>query len=179
VSIATRNFTKSFADFQREEIKPAKGVLQEARDFLHERLPKLGTKVRIELKAIIRHSQSPVESTSQTNEEDLDIDSLRSISLAQLSTYVDAEVNKMRYANGILNQKRSNGLRKRAMQLQNFAVTFSRFLQAYSGIVNIFQAVDTQYGNVAFATLSLLFAVRNVEKLPWPMLGSSPKTCRL
>ncbi|RYP47915.1 hypothetical protein DL768_006111 [Monosporascus sp. mg162] len=51
----------------------------------------------------------------------------------------------------------------RATQLQDFAVTFSRFLQAYSGIVSIVQTADSQYGNVAFAALSLLFATVKVK----------------
>ncbi|KAI3337621.1 hypothetical protein HD806DRAFT_518422 [Xylariaceae sp. AK1471] len=152
---------KSFADLEREEIKPAKGVLQGAQHFLHEWLPKLGMKVQSELNAIICHNQRSVESPLQTK-EDL-INRLDSIPLEQLSAYVDSEVKRMKDADLNLIQKKSKGFHMRATQLQNFAVTFSRFLQAYSGIVNIVQTADAQYGNVAFAALSLLFATVKVK----------------
>ena len=40
-----------------------------------------------------------------------------------------------------------------------FVHNFSSFLQAYSGIVEIMQAADQQYGGVAYSALSLLLIV--------------------
>ena len=39
-------------------------------------------------------------------------------------------------------------------------LTFNDFLKAYAGVVEVVKAADAQYGNVAFAALSLLFVVR-------------------
>ncbi|KAI1753929.1 hypothetical protein F4782DRAFT_528859 [Xylaria castorea] len=156
------SWNKWFPESDRsDEIKPAKGVLQDAQDFLNERLPKLGENVRSELNAIICHNQRLVVSTLE-KEEDL-VKYINSIPLEQLSSYVDFRVSQMRGAGEELNQKRSSGFHRRTKRLQDFAVTFSRFLQAYSGIVGIVQNADSQYGNVASATLSLLFATLKVK----------------
>ena len=40
-----------------------------------------------------------------------------------------------------------------------FAYNFSSFLQAYSGIVEIMQGADQQYGGIAYSALSLLLIV--------------------
>ena len=40
-----------------------------------------------------------------------------------------------------------------------FANNFSSFLQAYSGIVEIMQGADQQYGGIAYSALSLLLIV--------------------
>ncbi|TRX93763.1 hypothetical protein FHL15_005439 [Xylaria flabelliformis] len=144
-----------------DEIKPAKAVLQGAQSFLNEQLPKLRKGVKSELTAIICHDQSLVESTLE-NKEDL-IKRISSIPLEQLSDYVDYRVNRMRRAGEELNQRRASGFHRQAKRLQDFAVTFSRFLHAYSGIISIMQNADLQYGNVAFATLSLLFATIKVK----------------
>lgn len=48
--------------------------------------------------------------------------------------------------------------------MQEFAVTFSRFLKAYSVIVKVVQVADSQFGHVALATLSVLFAVRDLNQ---------------
>ena len=40
-----------------------------------------------------------------------------------------------------------------------FANNFSSFLQAYSGIIEIMNGADQQYGGVAYSTLSLLLIV--------------------
>ncbi|TGJ80302.1 hypothetical protein E0Z10_g8461 [Xylaria hypoxylon] len=164
---------KSFADFERDEIKPAKGVLQDAQNFLQEWLPKLGMKVQSELNAITCHNTGSAKSTLQTKEDF--INCLNSIPLGQLSAYVDSEVNKMRDADVNLIQKRSKGFHRRAMQVQDFAVTFSQFLRAYSGIVDIVQIADSQYGNVAFAALSLFFAAEAEESIHACMIHISDR----
>ncbi|KAI0550591.1 hypothetical protein F4679DRAFT_583265 [Xylaria curta] len=156
------SWDKWFPESDRsDEIKPARAVLQDAQNFLNEQLPKLGKGVRGELNAIIRHDQSLVESTLE-NKEDL-IEHISSMQLEQLSDYVDFRVDRMRRAGEELNQRRASGFHRQAKRLQDFAVTFSRFLRAYSGIVSIMQNADFQYGNVAFATLSLLFATIKVK----------------
>ncbi|KAI0969445.1 hypothetical protein F4678DRAFT_463703 [Xylaria arbuscula] len=139
-----------------EEIKPAKVALQGAQSFLHDLLPKLGVRVRSEFNSIISYNKSSLESRND-NEEDL-IEHINSLPLEQLSNYVEFRVSEMNDAGEELIQKRSRGFRKRAAQLQDFAVTFNQFLKAYSGIVSIVQSADSQFGNVAFAALSLLFA---------------------
>ncbi|KAI0110863.1 hypothetical protein GGR51DRAFT_510246 [Nemania sp. FL0031] len=152
-----RNWNKWFPDDDSSvEIRPAEAVLQNAQHFLKDQLPKLGRKVQSEFNAIICYNKSSDESRKE-REENL-IKYINSLSLEQLSSYVDYTTNNMRDAGEELNQKRSSGFRKRANQLQDFAVTFNRFLQAYSGIVSIVQNADSQYGNVAFAALSLLFS---------------------
>jgi len=132
-------------------------VLQDASKFLREQLPYVGTEVRKELSAILRHRRASGESTVQTDEDLLA--SLNSTPLEQLSAYVDFVVDKSKEADADLAQKRSRGFHKRVARLQDFAVSFGHFLQAYSGIIDIVQTADAQFGNVAFAALSLLFAV--------------------
>ncbi|KAI1176693.1 hypothetical protein F4777DRAFT_247507 [Nemania sp. FL0916] len=144
-----------------QEINPAKAVLLDAPDFLHEQLPKLGNKVRGELNAIIRHNRDPIEPILQT-EEDL-ISHLNSVPLERLTAYVNSELGRMKDANKTLNQKRSRGVHKQAARFQDFAMAFNQFLAAYSGVINIIQTADAQFGNVAFATLSLLFATVKVK----------------
>lgn len=49
-----------------------------------------------------------------------------------------------------------------------FANNFSSFLQAYSGIVEIIQGADQQYGGVAYSALSLLLilGISSENKVP-------------
>ncbi|KAG7005473.1 hypothetical protein G7Y79_00019g046530 [Physcia stellaris] len=57
-------------------------------------------------------------------------------------------------------KERSKGLIKRAgKSTEVFANNFASYLQAYSGIIEIMQGVDNQYGGVAYASLSLLLIV--------------------
>ncbi|KAI0197647.1 hypothetical protein F4808DRAFT_291233 [Astrocystis sublimbata] len=86
------------------------------------------------------------------------LDNLQSIPLEQLIAYVDSEMDTLKEAESTVNQRRSRGVHKRASQLQGLMFSFSQFLKAYSGIVDILQTVDSSYGNVASASLSLLFA---------------------
>ena len=51
-----------------------------------------------------------------------------------------------------------------------FANNFSSFLQAYSGIVEIMQGADQQYGGVAYSTLSLLLIVRVSSEIKVPLI---------
>ncbi|KAI0515065.1 hypothetical protein F5B22DRAFT_646943 [Xylaria bambusicola] len=138
------------------EIKPAQDVLKGAQAFLDDCLLKLGQKVKNEFNSIIRFNKGSEESSKQPGEDLTKY--INSLPLEQLSDYVNFSVDKMRDAGEDLSQKRSSGFHKRAARLQDFAVTFSHFLKAYSGVVSIIQNADAQFGNVAFAALSLLFA---------------------
>ncbi|RWA11930.1 hypothetical protein EKO27_g3175 [Xylaria grammica] len=156
------NWNKWFPDGNKsKEIKPAEGVLQNAQHFLNDWLPKLGGKARGEFNAIICYNKSSDESRKK-REENL-VEYINSLSLEQLLGYVDFTTSKMRDAGQELNRRRSGGFHKRANQLQDFAITFNRFLHAYSGIVSIMQNADLLYGNVAFAALSLLFATMKAK----------------
>ncbi|KAI0418846.1 hypothetical protein F5X98DRAFT_362816 [Xylaria grammica] len=152
---------EEFANLKSKEIKPAEGVLQNAQHFLNDWLPKLGGKARSEFNAIICYNKSSDESRKK-REENL-VEYINSLSLEQLLGYVDFTTSKMRDAGDELNRRRSGGFHKRANQLQDFAITFNRFLHAYSGIVSIMQNADLLYGNVAFAALSLLFATMKAK----------------
>lgn len=147
-----------FSDYKSEEINPARSLLQGSRHFLCKRLPKLGNETIAELIAVIRHNKQSAQPGLQSREDVLS--QLDTIPLSQLSDYVDSEVRKMEGADANWSQKRRD---KRTTRFQDFAVTFSRFLKAYSGIVDIVGGVDHQFGYVAFSTLSLLFAVSTGE----------------
>ena len=144
-------------DIQSEEIKPAKTVIQDSHQFLRARLLKFGTRIQTELSSIIWHGKQT--KMLELRADNSVLNELESMPLQQLSDYVIHEMKSMEDANINLDRKRSSGLRKVAASFQQFAQTFSQFLHVYSGIVNIVQGVDAQYGNVASATLSLLFVV--------------------
>lgn len=55
--------------------------------------------------------------------------------------------------------KRKRGLRKLPTLLQTFMTRFADFLEAYSGIVEIVKQADSQYGGLAYSTVSLLLLV--------------------
>ena len=55
--------------------------------------------------------------------------------------------------------KRKRGLRKLPTLLQTFITRFADFLEAYSGIVEIVKQADSQYGGLAYSTVSLLLLV--------------------
>lgn len=61
-----------------------------------------------------------------------------------------------RRENHIQNQKTFGKVGKATLTFVN---NFSGFLQAYSGIVEIMQAADQQYGGAAYSALSLLLIV--------------------
>jgi len=145
--------------YLREEI-PAYSVLKDNEKYFRDRLPRLKKEIKSEIHHII-HSVKRPDGEPQTQgqtQEDL-LSQLNSMSLDVLSAYVNSEARGLEIAESELKLRRSKGLHKAAAKSQEFAMEFSRFLTAYSGIVNIVQAVDAQYGGVACATLSLLFAV--------------------
>ena len=152
-----------FIDHQSEAIKPAQDVAQISHRFLLGRLPKLGAKVITELTAVIGYNKGSGRVALKTDEEILA--GLEKTPLEQLSAYVASEIDKMKAADLDLQKKRSKGFHKVAASFQTFALTFSQFLRAYSGIVDVLEGADSQFGNVAFAALSLLFAVSIIPYL--------------
>ena len=145
--------------YLREEI-PAYSVLKDNEKYFRDRLPRLKKEIKSELHHIIHSVKRPDGGEPQTRGQTQDLLSqLNSMPLDVLSAYVNSEVRGLEIAELELKQRRSKGLHKATAKSQEFAMEFDRFLTAYSGIVNIVQAVDAQYGGVACATLSLLFAV--------------------
>ena len=144
-------------NFNSEEIKAAKETVTESQQFLSRQLAKHGSKLAPKLDRFLFHGSKSDNSSTKTDDNLLR--KLDKMSLAQLSAYVAVDIQSMQDANAELKQKRSKGFRRMAAKVQHFAQTFNQFLSAYSGIVGILQTVDTQYGNVASATLSLLFVV--------------------
>ena len=63
--------------------------------------------------------------------------------------------------NIIWSNNRKSGLRKVPALLQTFMTRFADFLEAYSGIVEIVKQADSQYGGLAYSTISLLLLVRD------------------
>lgn len=121
-------------------------------------MPKLGKNALSELITFLSHAKHPDDSQLRRPNVDI-LDRLNSVPLEQLSSYVKYEVAKMEGADARLAQKRSKGIHKAAAQAQDFTITFDQFLKAYSGIVDVLKQADSQYGNVASATLSLFYAV--------------------
>ena len=138
----------------RQEIRPAKVAL-ETRDDFERKLPKLSKGLVAEIKLIFRRD-TPSEMV--TTQEEI-VGRLNVMSMQELSNAVAACPGALAGAQHRLEQKRQRGLRKVGTDLQEFAQTFDQFLKAYSGIVSVVQTADSQYGGLAFGTLSLLFAV--------------------
>ena len=78
----------------------------------------------------------------------------------QLSGLASAELIRARIAQSSWITRRSMGLRKFPKKLQSFITTFSDFLECYSGIVEVVKQADSQFGGLAYSTLSLLLIVR-------------------
>ncbi|KAI9781850.1 MAG: hypothetical protein M1839_005642 [Geoglossum umbratile] len=72
---------------------------------------------------------------------------------------VNACMVETQQGNDELSQKRATGFRRISNGMQKFAQSFNDFLRTYSGLVDVVQAVDGQYGGLAWGTLSLLFIV--------------------
>ncbi|PPJ51253.1 hypothetical protein CBER1_08182 [Cercospora berteroae] len=56
-------------------------------------------------------------------------------------------------------RRKSGTGRKIATGVQGFLVTFSDFLESFSGIVEVVKAADQQYGGFAYGTMSVLLSV--------------------
>ena len=70
-----------------------------------------------------------------------------------------SEIELAEAKNIIWSNKRKSGLRKLPTILQSFMTRFADFLEAYSGVVEIVKQADSQYGGLAYSTISLLLLV--------------------
>lgn len=150
----------------RGEVAACKDVLRDNRRYFAGLFPRLDKTVTTELSRILGDrkfsDQEQPQIQLESNEDFLS--QLNSMPLDKLSSYVDSEASALKGAESNLKHQRSKGLHKAAAKTQNFLMAFDGFLKAYSGIVQIVQTVDAQYGGVACATLSLLFAVSTIKE---------------
>ncbi|KAM0795426.1 hypothetical protein BDR22DRAFT_976891 [Usnea florida] len=71
----------------------------------------------------------------------------------------NTELDLAQVKNSAWSAKRKKGLRKLPTLLQTFMTRFADFLEAYSVIVEIIKQADSQYGGLAYSTVSLLLLV--------------------
>jgi len=140
-------------------------VLREHNHFLSGKLAKASIRMKEELIRIARtgkHDQVET-STQKVGVEDISV-MLETMSLENLSRYVSSQTQVLQDAHTNLQERRSEGLHKVTAGTQKFLSEFGRFVNAYSGIVDIVMLVDAQHGGVACATLALLFSVRLLSR---------------
>ena len=87
------------------------------------------------------------------------IDSKQDALLLTQYESANTELDLAQVRNSAWSAKRKKGLRKLPTLLQTFMTRFADFLEAYSGIVEIIKQADSQYGGLAYSTLSLLLLV--------------------
>jgi hypothetical protein len=125
---------------------------------------KASRRVKCELGKIVFRTREGTEAakSGQLGGDEL-LNRLNAMTLDQLSTYVTVQRSSLRSAQDDLQSQRVKGPHKVLSKVQKFVLEFDRFLNAYSGIMSIVTLVDAQYGSVASATLSLLFAVGEMQ----------------
>ncbi|KAI9694329.1 MAG: hypothetical protein M1820_009018 [Bogoriella megaspora] len=139
------------------ELEEARKVRNSHNDFL-QFVSRLRKPVRSELADFIAASKK--ESTPRQSTQDDLLATLNAVPLDGLETYVANSVRGVADASSELLEKRDHGVRKFvSTPFQKFAKLFSDFLIAYGGLVDILKNADSQYGNIASSTFSLLFAV--------------------
>ncbi|KAK4234606.1 hypothetical protein C8A03DRAFT_47110 [Achaetomium macrosporum] len=123
------------------------------------KLPSFGRRTALEVTRLLRFCQRTNSKISESplSERELEQE-LRWMTLEQLRNYVLGERKTLETKDSDLRGRRRGGWRRATRPLQEFSLTFDRFLGAYSGVVDLVARADSQYGNVASATLSLLFA---------------------
>jgi hypothetical protein len=123
-------------------------------------LTKASGSVKNELERILSKAKEGSETaeSGRFGHDDL-LERLNGMSLDQLSAHVSVQMSRLQNAQDGLESRRARGPHKASAKVQKFVLEFDRFLNAYSGIMSIVTLVDGQYGSVASATLSLLFAV--------------------
>ncbi|CAN9212797.1 unnamed protein product [Alternaria alternata] len=78
---------------------------------------------------------------------------LKRMSLQDLSAYVSGQTEALNNAHVSLEEKRSKGLHKISSRTQSFVSEFDRFVNAYSGIVNIVITLETTLACLTFQLL--------------------------
>ena len=91
--------------------------------------------------------------------EELD-QQLDELNISQLRGMADGKLNDANFIHGAYTDQRNHGVKKLGKATQNFFQSFSEFLEAYSGIVDIVQQAGQQYGDVAYEALSIFLIVR-------------------
>ena len=87
------------------------------------------------------------------------VDSKQDVLLLTQYESANTELDLAQVKNSAWAAKRKKGLRKLPTLLQTFMTRFADFLEAYSGIVEIIKQADSQYGGLAYSTVSLLLLV--------------------
>jgi hypothetical protein len=85
---------------------------------------------------------------------------LGSLTIEDLKVHVAQQAGLLETAEGHWDQKRNRGLRKTRTNVQRFISSFDRFLQGFSGVVEMARMADDCYGGAATTVLSVFYAVR-------------------
>ncbi|KAI4628387.1 hypothetical protein J4E80_002525 [Alternaria sp. BMP 0032] len=136
--------------------------------------------VKAELRSILNSVPEKCDATLTDPKKESDLlQSLNAMPLDVLSTYVHKHAEDLGVAHTALDQKRSDGVRKAWSKTERFVMQFDRFLNAYSGILDIVKTADAQYGGVAGSTLALLFSVGSHHREPYWSMANPRKTVKL
>lgn len=84
---------------------------------------------------------------------------LESLTLAQLRGYVSFDLSTLNNEELSWQEKRKTGWRKVTAGVTQFVQDFDTFLSRFSGVVEIVNMADSQYGGAATLVLSVFFAV--------------------
>lgn len=142
--------------FGSAEAKEAKEILQEASRF---QTPDLESNTVSELRVIT--SVRPTVATTDVYA------SLQALTLKDLEGYVEAETRRLEVAASEWERKRNTGWRKVRTNFQRFSMVFGRFIEGFSGVLEIVKIADNQYGGAATKILSILYAVSRRQPTAW------------
>ncbi|KAJ4361862.1 hypothetical protein N0V83_010803 [Neocucurbitaria cava] len=84
--------------------------------------------------------------------------------LDRLRHQVDTELGNAGKSRMVLKDRRGRGMHKVSANVQGFLSDFSTFLDNYSGIVEIVKSADSQFGGLAWGTLSIFLSVAVVKQ---------------
>ena len=127
----------------RVAIKPAKEAISGRETFRSRIVKAIGTGKNLR----IEHSEKGLR------------EQLAEYDVGQLKGLVANNLGDAAQALSTYENQRKQGTGKYVHKFQNFIKTFADFIGAYSGIVSLVRAGGQLYGELAYETLSLLFAV--------------------
>ncbi|KAH6881928.1 hypothetical protein BKA58DRAFT_433709 [Alternaria rosae] len=154
-----RPVSQWFPDSEWAKHLPLSQFVAEHNGYLSSKLKRTGLGIKSELRGILNSVPEKNETTLTESKKESDLlQSLNAMPLHVLSTYVHKHAEDLGAAHTALDRKRSDGVRKTWSETERFVMQFDRFLNAYSGILDIVKTADAQYGGVAGATLALLFS---------------------
>jgi hypothetical protein len=128
----------------RQLLKPAKDVIRGRDQF------------KQKLRSFLKKNRGNVEPPQTKEELEKEI---AKYDYSNLKNEAGAALNAAARVNSKYNRERNEGGKKIGRFAQEFVHSFSEFLGAYSGIVNIMKDAGQVYGEVAYETLSVLFIV--------------------